>query len=262
MEIINVIDLGISLYGELHNNGNAIKTHTLPQTANEALNPHLLPPSIQDFHDIYVNLSKNYNEILGVFLSSYISDCFQNAKIAADSLRNSINIQLIDSQTTSVGLGILVQAIAEAIHDGANSSEVDRMARNLVKHTYTVLSVPGLSYLESNGFVDYTQSSITEMLDLYPLFSLEDGHLTPLEKVKSHRQSALYFQEFIEEFIELQHIALIQCAPPNQSEARMLREFVQDAYPNTPFTEHAINLPLATLLGPNSMGLIVIEAEH
>jgi DegV family protein with EDD domain len=262
MEIINVIDLGVSIHGELHNNGSSIKTTSLPSTANEALKPHLLPPTIQDFHNTFVNLSKNYNEILGVFLSSNISDCFHNAKAAADSLRNSINIQLIDSQTTSVGLGILVQSIAEAIHNGANSGEVDRMARNLVKHTYTVLSVPGLSYLESNGFVDFTQSTITEMLDLYPLFSLEDGVLTPLEKVKSHRQSALYFQEFIEEFIELQHIALVQSSPPNQAEARMLREFVQEAYPHTPFTEHAINLPLATLLGPNSMGLIVIESEH
>jgi DegV family protein with EDD domain len=262
MEIINVIDLGISVYGELNNNGNSIKTTALPATANETLKPHLLPPTVQDFHNSYVNLSKNYNEILGVFLSSSINDCFRNAKTAADALRNSVNIQLIDSQTTSVGLGILVQSIAEAIHNGANSGEVDRMARNLVKHTYTVLSVPGLSYLESNGFVDFTQSTITEMLELFPLFSLEDGVLTPLEKVKSHRQSALYFQEFIEEFIELQHIALVQSSPPNQAEARMLREFVQEVYPHTPFTEHAINLPLATLLGPNSMGLIVIESEH
>ncbi len=42
----------------------------------------------------------------------------------------------------------------------------------------------------------------------------------------------------------------------------MLREFVQEVYSQTPFTEHAINLPLATLLGPNSMGLIVVESDH
>lgn len=261
MEVINVIDLGISLNGQLSSNGNTLKTTTLPLTANEALSPHLLPPDVEDFQAMYSQLGKNYNVIMGVFLSSAINDCYKNAKIAADSVRNSINVQLIDSQTTSIGLGILVQSIAEAIHAGASASEVDRMARNLVKHTYTVLSVPGLSYLQHNGFVDFTQATITEMLDLYPLFSLEDGVLTPLEKVKSHRQSALYFQEFIEEFVDLQHIALIQSVPPNQSEARMLRDFVQEAYPQTPFTEHSLNLPLATLLGPNSMGLIVVETE-
>ncbi len=121
MEIINVIDLGISINGAIHNNGNLPKTNALPLTANEVFKPHLLPPTVQDFHTIFGNLGKNYNEILGVFISSHISDCFRNAKIAADSLRNSINIQLIDSQTTSVGLGILVQSIAEAIHNGASS---------------------------------------------------------------------------------------------------------------------------------------------
>ena len=32
--------------------------------------------------------------------------------------------------------------------------------------------------------------------------------------------------------------------PPNQQEARMLREFVQESFPDTPFSEHAFNLPL------------------
>ena len=262
MEIINVIDLNISLHGNIYKNGNSVKPQSLPGTATRELNPQLLPPTVQDFQKMFLQLSKNFNEILGVFMSSFVNDCFRNAKLAADSLRNSINIQLIDSQTTSIGLGLLVQSIAEAIHDGASSGDVDRMARNIIKHTYTVFCIPGLSYLESNGFVDFTQAAITEMLDLYPIFSLEDGVLTPLEKVKSHRQSALYFQEFIEEFVDLQHIGLLQSYPPNQPEARMLREFVQESFPNAPFTEHALNLPLATLLGPNSMGLIVLEAIH
>jgi DegV family protein with EDD domain len=262
MDIVNVIDLNVSISGKIYNNGTAIKPQALPVTATLDLNPLLLPPTVQDFQNTFVQLGKSYNEILGVFMSSFVNDCFRNAKLAADSLRNSINIQLIDSQTTSIGLGILIQSIAEAIYSGASSNEVDRMARNTIKHTYTVFSVPGLSYLESNGFVDFTQSTITEMLDLYPIFSFEDGVLTPLEKVKSHRQSALFFQEFIEEFVELQHIALLQSSPPNQPEAKMLREFVQESFPNIPFTEHALNLPLATLFGPNSMGLIVVEAEH
>ncbi|MBI9051286.1 MAG: DegV family EDD domain-containing protein [Anaerolineaceae bacterium] len=262
MEIINVIDLNVSLYGDLQNNGSSMKPHNLPRTADASLKPQLLPPTVQDFQRFFVQLGKSYNVILGVFLSSSINDCFFNAKKAADSLRNSVNIQLIDSQTTSIGLGLLVQTIAEAIHDGASSSMVDRMARNMIKHTYTVVTVPGLSYLESNGFVDFTQSTITEMLELFPLFSFEDGVLTPLEKVKSHRQSTLFFQEFIDEFIALQHIALLQSSPPNQQEARMLREFVQESYPDTPFSEHAFNLPLATLFGPNSMGLIVVESNH
>ena len=260
MEIINVIDHYVSLNGEVYNNGK-LKAHDLPKIATGSLHPMLIPPTVQDFQKIFVQLGKSYNVILGVFISSSLNDCFKNAKLAADSLHNSVSIQLIDSHTTSIGLGLLVQMIAEAIHDGASSGEVDRMARNMIKHTYSVVSVPGLSYLESNGFVDFTQSTITEMLELFPLFSFEDGVLTPLEKVKSHRQTTLFFQEFIDEFLDLQHIALLQSSPPNQQEARMLREFVQESFPDTPFSEHAFNLPLATLFGPNSMGLIVVESN-
>ena len=260
MEIINVIDHQVSLNGEIYTNGK-LKAHDLPKIATGELHPKLIPPTVHDFQKIFVQLGKSFNIILGVFISSSLNDCFKNAKLAADSLHNSVSIQLIDSQTTSIGLGLLVQTIAEAIHDGASSGEVDRMARNMIKHTYSVISVPGLSYLESNGFVDFTQAAITEMLDLFPLFSFEDGVLTPLEKVKSHRQTTLFFQEFIDEFLDLQHIALLQSSPPNQQEARMLRDFVQESFPDTPFSEHAFNLPLATLFGPNSMGLIVVESN-
>jgi len=38
-----------------------------------------------------------------------------------------------------------------------------------------------------------------------------------------------------------------------------MREHVQTCFPQTPFSEHSINLPLATLVGPRAVGLVVIE---
>jgi hypothetical protein len=42
-------------------------------------------------------------------------------------------------------------------------------------------------------------------------------------------------------------------------EARLMREYVQSSFPQTPFSEHSINPPLATLIGPRSIGLVVVE---
>jgi hypothetical protein len=39
----------------------------------------------------------------------------------------------------------------------------------------------------------------------------------------------------------------------------VLREHAQSNFSNAPFSEHAINLPLAALFGPRSLGVIVVE---
>jgi hypothetical protein len=71
----------------------------------------------------------------------------------------------------------------------------------------------------------------------------------------------VYYQEFIEEFEQLQHIALLQNIPPSPQDAQLLRDYVHESFPRTPFTTHPINLPLATLFGPRSSGLFVIESQ-
>jgi fatty acid-binding protein DegV len=45
----------------------------------------------------------------------------------------------------------------------------------------------------------------------------------------------------------------------NTIRTRPLREYVQEIYPQTPFSEHNMNAHLAALLGPQSIGLVVAE---
>jgi hypothetical protein len=69
------------------------------------------------------------------------------------------------------------------------------------------------------------------------------------------------FQEFLSEFDHLQHIALVQGAPPFNHESHILREHAQDHFPKTPFSEHTINLPLAILVGPRTLALMIMETD-
>jgi fatty acid-binding protein DegV len=97
------------------------------------------------------------------------------------------------------------------------------------------------------------------MLGLMPIFTLEEGALTAVEKVRNTRGLADFMQEFITEFEELRHLAFIQGFPPLTNEAKLMRDYAQDCFPKTPFSEHPINLPLAALIGPRSVGLVAVE---
>jgi DegV family protein with EDD domain len=259
--LIQIVPLNIQINGRNYDQLEEAKAGVLPTTASDEMSPKLAPPSIEKFQEIFYELTKKYNEVTCIFLSSELNGCYSHAIKAAQSIRGG-SIQIIDSQTTSIGLGILVQTAAEAASRGLPFSEIDRLVRNLIPRIYAVFCIPALSYLYYNGFVDYAQATISEMLGLLTVFSLEEGKLSPIEKMRNHRHILDFFLEFMDEFDGLQHISLIQSAPPNSQDAHLIREHAQQNFPRSPFTAHTINFPLSVLFGPRSLGLFVIEGEN
>ncbi len=256
---VRVASFRVEIGGVLYPEGQAYKANDLPATADDILNPRLVPPSAEEFAQLYLNLNQHYSDIIAILSSSSLISAYENAQQAAVAVQGRARVTVIDSQTTSVGLGLLVQAAAEAVAQGQPAVEIERMVRNLVPHTYMMICTPGLSYLHYAGYIDSAQAFVGEMLNLMPIFTLEEGKITAVEKVRNSRGLVDFMQEFICEFEDLHHIAFIQSIPGLTHEARLMREHAQACFSQTPFSEHNINLPLATLFGPRSVGMVVME---
>lgn len=259
--LIRIIPFTTEINGRKIEQAVEVKPGQLPSSVNSQKYFRLLAPSPESFANLFQEINISFRETVCIFLSSGLSQCFSNARSALES-QHSNSIHLIDSQTTSIGLGILVQTAAEAATQGKSAIEIDSLIRSMIPKIYAVFSISGLSYLYFNGFIDKAQAFVSEMLGLYTIFSLEEGRLNPVGKVRNHRHIIDFFQEFMDEFDHLQHIALVQGSPANPQDSHLVREYIQQNFPGTPFTAHPINLPLASLLGPRSLGLFVAEDDH
>ena len=258
---IRVIPFDIEVNGQLYPEGKDLHTSDLPASAHGKHYPRLLSPSPQKFQELFLNLGQHYRDVLVILSSSGLTPAFENAHKAMEATRGRANVTLVDSQVTSVGLGLLVQNAAEAVARGLPLVEVERQVRSQIPHTYMMLCTPAMSYLYHAGFVDASQAAVGEMLGIMPIFTLEEGRLSSVEKVRNTRALADFMQEFICEFDNLDQIALLQSHPNLSHEARLLREHAQSYYPQTPFSELTISPPLAALIGPRSVGLVVVERE-
>lgn len=256
---VKVVPFNIFLNQKDYENGHTLKLSDLPQFASEKFLPILSPPSPETFYKYFLDISQKYETIIGIFMAGHLNRCFSNAQAAVNSFNTKVPIHLIDSQSLSIGLGKLVEVAAGLLQNGKDGSEIERQINSLVQHSFSVLCTPNLTYLNHNGFIDNAQAIISEMLGLFPIFALESGKLTPIEKVRSHRHAMVFFQEFLEEFDQLLHIALIQNSTPNFKEAKLFFENSHNNFPQTPITKHLINIPMAVLFGPKAMGLFVIE---
>jgi fatty acid-binding protein DegV len=128
-----------------------------------------------------------------------------------------------------------------------------------IPHIYILFCIPDLMYLARAGHMDRAQAMVGEIMGMLPIFTLEEGRLVPMEKVRTPRHLFEAFQDFMGEFESPTHIALVHGVNHNALRTRPLRQYMEEFFPETPFSEHPIQPHLAALFGPQSIGLVVSE---
>lgn len=261
-ELVRLIPLSIKIIESVYTDGSGIKTNDLPVSNTDSNNVKLLTPNPAEIAEQFSILLNNYNELLVIVNSAHLTPVFENSIKAVKLIQGETNIQVIDSHTIATGLGMVVQSASEFISNGANLTDADRHVRQLIPHIYTLFCVPCMKYLYNIGVLEYSQAEIGEMLNLHPIFTLEEGYPQAICKVRNFRHAQDYFQEFIEEYDDLVHISLLKGTNTQGIDNRVLKLFVQENFPETPFSEHRINPFLGAIFGPRSLGLIVFERPY
>jgi DegV family protein with EDD domain len=237
----------------------SFKVNQFPTSLQQDDIVELVPPSAQEFIDAILDLSRVATDILVIVMSGHLSPVLANVEEAARQTRGKVRMQIIDSQTTGIGLGFLVQLGAELAARGKPAADIEYQVRGRIPHIYSQFCLPCTTYLNKAGIMGFPQAVVGEMLTLMPVFSFEEGRIISVEKVRNSRHLLDNFQEFLDEFSELDTIAFMQSVPPLLTESRALKEHSSLMFAKTPFSEHTINPVLAALFGPRSVGIFAIE---
>jgi DegV family protein with EDD domain len=161
--------------------------------------------------------------------------------------------------TTSMGLGILVKAAAEAANNGASLDDIVRIVRGMLPHIYMIFYVETMDYLERSGRIGKAQAILGSMLNIKPILFIEDGDIIPLEKVRTTEKAVDKLFEFVTEFDNLEQTAIIQRGKNPSKETRILQERLEQNFPDLDFPIIQYGPDLATRVGPNALGIVVYE---
>ncbi len=218
-----------------------------------------LPPTQQEMAELYMRLHRETDQILSLHVSSRINDVCATARAAAANLLGRCRIMVVDSQMISVGLGILVEAAAEAATAGVRLDEIVRLVRGMAPHLYGAFFVETLDYLERSRQISKAQALLGTMLGVKPLLTVEDGQILPAEKVNSRERAVEKLTEFIGEFAHIEKLAILQHGFDQESDA--LVRSLHDQLVQRTVPVHTYSPSLACHLGPNAIGVIVYEGQ-
>lgn len=223
--------------------------------------PRCVPPSIEQFEQIYRELVTQTDKIISIHTSSRLSRALANATTASQQFLGRCDIQVIDSESVSTGLGLLVQAASDAVAEGLEFDDIVRIVRGMIPRMYMVSFLDDLTYLERNGLVSRSQAILGNMMGVIAFLTLEEGKLIPMEKVRSRPRALEKLTEFVSEFSALSHLSILESSSTPSDDARGLAERIAVLHPDTPISISCYGPCLATLVGTNSLGVVVLEQD-
>jgi DegV family protein with EDD domain len=257
---ISIVPLNIHFGDEILRDGIDITTAEFFRRLDRSPEiPTSSPPSRSTFEKVYSELSKTTDGIISIHISSKLSQTCAVANAVAAPFLGRCNIAIVDSLTTSLGLGILATAAAKAAAQGKSLDEIVRLLRGVIPHIYIVFFVETLDYLEREGYIGRAQAILGSMLGIKPLLIIEDGEIVPLEKVRTRLKAIDKLFEFVVEFPHIEQMAILQKSLVATEETLLLIERLEMVLPEMEFPIITYGSVLATHVGPNTMGVIVYE---
>ncbi len=153
-------------------------------------------PSPGQFEHAYLAaLRRGFEAVVSVHISGALSGTADSARLAAT--RVGIPVEVIDSKTVGMALGMGVQSAVVAAADGRPAAEVRQFAEERMDHTRVYFYVPSLEQLRRGGRIGAAASMWGTMFAIKPILAVVDGKIVPLEKVRSAAKAVARLEEIV-----------------------------------------------------------------
>ena len=226
---------------------------------HDAAWPTTPQPPPGDFLDVYNKLAEETNEILVVTLSSKLSGTYESALNAKGLVEKECRIEVIDSLTVAMGLGLTVIAAAKAAQTGVKLDELTALVRRAMTRSHFLAFFDTLKYLAKGGRIGKAQGFLGSVLSFKPILTVKDGEISPVTRVRAVAAGMDYLYNFIAAFPHIEELAVEHATTPD--EADKLVERLGSVFPKERIYRSTVSPVLGTYGGPNAMAITVLEAE-
>ncbi|GAA4359066.1 DegV family protein [Angustibacter luteus] len=141
-------------------------------------------PSPQLFLDAYTAAAEaGADSVVSLHISAALSGTYESAVLAARD--SPVPTEVVDSRSMGMGLGYLVLQAARSAADGQDAATIAAASRERARTSRAFFFVATLEHLRRGGRIRPTAAFVGSALAIKPLLVLDDGIISPLEKVRT-----------------------------------------------------------------------------
>jgi DegV family protein with EDD domain len=222
-----------------------------------SVHPNTTQPSPQDFVDVYRKLSAA-DGIVSIHLSAKLSGTCSSALQAKGTVANECSVEVVDSETLSMALGLVVIAAAEAAKAGKSLDEVEAVARQAMPKIRLLFLLDTLKYLQLGGRIGKAKALLGSVLSVKPMLTVKDGELVPAGQVRTRAKGIDKLFEYVKNAGDIQDLAVIYNTTPDEAEA--LAERIGSVFDKEKIRMARVGPTLGVHGGPGAMIVAFREA--
>ncbi len=220
--------------------------------------PTTTQPTPAAFAEVFSKLADTTDEIMVVTLSQKLSGTYQSALGAKPMVKKKCRIEVIDSETVAMGLGLIVMAAAREAKKGAGLKELVEFVGQAKSRSHFIAYFDTLKYLAKGGRIGKAQGLLGSLLSVKPLLTTRDGEMAPVTRVRSLNAGMDYLYSFAAPYIgRIEAIAVEHTT--NIEEADKLTERYRDIVPKDRIYRSTVSPVLGTYGGPGAVAVTVFE---
>jgi DegV family protein with EDD domain len=140
------------------------------------------------------------DSVVSVHISAELSSTIGGAELAAEQAR--VPVTVVDSRALGMVMGYAVLAGARAAAAGAGADAVADLVRRTCASSSVVFYVDTLEYLRRGGRIGRAGALVGSALSIKPILALREGHIVPLERVRTSSRAIARLEELAVEAAE------------------------------------------------------------
>jgi DegV family protein with EDD domain len=137
------------------------------------------------YEDIFVG---GADAIVCVTVGGKLSATLKSAVIARDMLADR-EIHVVDSDSASMGIGLLALLGAEMAAAGTDAAAIAAELRRRVPHVELYVALDTLEYLKRGGRISGARATVGTLLSVKPIVTVRDGEVVQAERVRTRTKA-------------------------------------------------------------------------
>jgi DegV family protein with EDD domain len=221
--------------------------------------PTTSQPSPGQFAEAYTRLAPEAEGIISLHLSARLSGTFNSAAQGARACAAACPIEVVDSRSTSLGLGLIALEAARLARSGASFEDVLAAVRGWIPRSRFSAALDTLDFLARGGRIGRAKHLLGTLVRIRPVLALRDGEVQPVRQLRTRAQVMAFLDDFARQHRPVHALGIVYST--GLAEAEALADRLADLHPRESMVFGRVGPGLGSHTGPGMLGVALLTDQ-
>ena len=224
--------------------------------------PKTAAPSVADYMNVFDENTED--EYIVFTISASMSASNNNCRLAVEELEIEDRVRIIDSESLSTGIGLLVMEAVDLVNAGKNLSEIAEYIDGVKNRVRASFVVDTLTFLHRGGRCSGVAALLGNTLKLHPKIVVSEGSMRPDKKYRGSIDKCYmnYVKDMQDELLKAKKDRVfITHSGCSRADVEEIRTFLEKLGIFLDIIETRAGSVVSSHCGPGTMGVLFISGS-